>query len=69
MKAAGKLLSSPATYRAALSATNMALAHLLRFITYNPLNAWGRRRKMPHALPKTFHSWYQANRGGKSEQP
>jgi L-lactate dehydrogenase complex protein LldF len=63
MKAAGELLSRPAAYRAAIAAADTALAHLPRFIIYNHLNAWGRRREVPHAPPETFHSWYQKNRG------
>jgi L-lactate dehydrogenase complex protein LldF len=65
MKAAGALLSRPAAYRAAIAATNMALAHLPRFIVYNRLNAWGKHREVPRPPPQTFHSWHQANRGGK----
>jgi L-lactate dehydrogenase complex protein LldF len=65
MKAASKLLSRPAAYRAAIAAANMSLAHLPRFILYNRLNAWGKHRELPHSPPQTFHSWYPANRGGK----
>ena len=65
MKAAGELLSRPAAYRAAIAATDVALAHLPRFVIYNGLNAWGRHREVPHPPKETFHSWYQANRGGK----
>src|SRR5271166_6208638 len=57
MTAAGELLSRPAAY--------VALAHLPRFVIYNGLNAWGRHREVPHPPRQTFHSWYQANRGGK----
>jgi len=65
MKAAGELLSRPAAYRAAIAAADVALAHLPRFVIYNGLNAWGRHREVPHAPKQTFHSWYQANRGGE----
>jgi L-lactate dehydrogenase complex protein LldF len=64
MKAAGELLSRPAAYRAAVAAADTALAHLPRFVIYNGLNAWGRGREMPQPPKQTFHSWYQANRGG-----
>ena len=64
MKATGELLS-PAAYRAAIAAADVALAHLPRFVIYNGLNAWGRHREVPHPPKETFHSWYQANRGGK----
>ena len=65
MKAAGKLLANPALYRAAVQGANKALAHLPRFVIYNGLNAWGKRRETP-ALPReTFHQWYQRNRRGE----
>jgi L-lactate dehydrogenase complex protein LldF len=66
MKAAGELLSRPAAYRAAIAAADAALAHLPRFVIYNGLNAWGKHREVPHPPEQTFHSWYQAHRGGKS---
>jgi L-lactate dehydrogenase complex protein LldF len=66
MRAAGELLSRPAAYRAAIAVTDAALAHLPRFVIYNGLNAWGRHREVPHPPKQTFHSWYQANRGGES---
>ena len=66
MKAAGELLSRPAAYRAAIAAADAALAHLPRFVIYNGVNAWGKHREVPHPPEQTFHSWYQANRGGKS---
>ena len=65
MKAAGKLIANPALYRAAVQGANKALAHLPRFVIYNGLNAWGKRRETP-ALPReTFHQWYQRNRRGE----
>ncbi len=63
MKVAGELLSHPAAYRAAIAATDYALAHLPRFVIYNGLNAWGKHREVPHSPKQTFHSWYHANRG------
>lgn len=65
MKAAGLLLSQPAAYRAAITVADTALAHLPRFAIYNRLNAWGKHREVPHPPVQTFHSWHQANRGGK----
>ena len=66
MKAAGKLLSHPAAYRAAISAADAVLPHLPRFVIYNGLNAWGKHREVPTAPEQTFHSWYQSNRGDVS---
>jgi L-lactate dehydrogenase complex protein LldF len=66
MKAAGKLLSHPAAYRAAIAGADAALAHLPRFVIYNGLNAWGKHREVPQPPQQTFRSWHQANRGDKS---
>ncbi|HEY2051533.1 MAG TPA: lactate utilization protein B [Caulobacteraceae bacterium] len=63
MKAAGMLLSSPAAYRAAISASDVALRTLPHFVIYNPLNTWAEGRAMPPAPARTFHSWWAANRG------
>jgi L-lactate dehydrogenase complex protein LldF len=65
MKAAGALFARPAVYRAAVERTNDALASLPRFAIYNGLNAWGKRREMPHPPAETFHQWYFRNRGGR----
>jgi L-lactate dehydrogenase complex protein LldF len=65
MKAAGALFARPAVYRAAVERTNDALASLPRFAIYNGLNAWGKRREMPHPPAETFHQWYLRNRGRK----
>ena len=65
MKAAGALFARPAVYRAAVERTNDALASLPRFAIYNGLNAWGKRREMPHPPAETFHQWFVKNRGGK----
>jgi L-lactate dehydrogenase complex protein LldF len=65
MKAAGALFARPAVYRAAVERTNDALASLPRFAIYNGLNAWGKRREMPHPPAETFHQWYVKTRGGK----
>jgi len=63
MKAAGELLSRPAAYRVAVAETEAALAHLPRFVIYNGLNAWGKRRETPRPVKQTFHSWYRNRRG------
>src|SRR6516162_5122378 len=66
MIVAGKLLSRPAAYRAAVSTADFALGHLPRFVLYNGLNAWGKQREVPAPPKQTFHSWYRANRGKKA---
>jgi len=59
----GKVMSEPRLYRAAISATGLAIERLPRFAIYNWLNPWGRQREVP-ALPKqSFRSWYLENRG------
>jgi L-lactate dehydrogenase complex protein LldF len=66
MRAAGELLSHPAAYRAAVAATDAALAHLPRFVLCNDLNAWGRHCEVPDPPKQTFHSWHHTNRGAQS---
>jgi L-lactate dehydrogenase complex protein LldF len=65
MRVAGKVLADPKLYRAAISATGLAIEHLPRFAIYNWLNAWGRHREVPEAPKQTFGSWYIANRSRK----
>jgi L-lactate dehydrogenase complex protein LldF len=62
MRMAGKVLSSPKLYRAAVKAANAGLDYLPRFMVYNPLNAWGRQREVPKAGRQSFRDWYLANR-------
>ncbi|MGZ2488136.1 L-lactate dehydrogenase complex protein LldF [Rhizobium pisi] len=62
MKAAGELLSSPRLYRAAVSSADSALRTLPRFLVYNPLNTWTKKREMPEAPKGSFHSWWKKNR-------
>jgi L-lactate dehydrogenase complex protein LldF len=67
MKVADKVLSNPATYRAAAEAGEAALKVLPRFAIYNRLNAWGRRRELPSPAAETFHQWYARNRARTRE--
>ena len=66
MQAAGKVLSSPRLYRAAVEATGAGLERLPRFLMYNRLNAWGRQREVPQAPGTTFRQWYLAHRAAKA---
>jgi L-lactate dehydrogenase complex protein LldF len=66
MRMAGKVLSSPKLYRAAVEAAAAGIEHLPRSLIYNPFNAWGRQREVPSAPPLTFRQWYLKNRGDKS---
>jgi L-lactate dehydrogenase complex protein LldF len=65
MKLAGKVLSSPRLYRAAVSAAGTGVGHLPRFMMYNRLNAWGRQREVPQAPPQSFRQWYLEHRTRK----
>jgi L-lactate dehydrogenase complex protein LldF len=69
MRMAGRVLASPRLYRAALEATKAGLEYLPRFMIYNPFNAWGRQRDVPHAAQQTFREWYLENRPNKAGQP
>jgi L-lactate dehydrogenase complex protein LldF len=62
MRIAGKVLADPKLYRAAISASGLAIEHLPRFAIYNSLNPWGRHREVPEAPVQTFRSWYIAKR-------
>ncbi len=66
MAAAGRLLSHPALYRAAIATTDAALRALPKFAINNPLNPWdGGGRDTPPAPRQTFHQWHEQNRGAK----
>ena len=58
----GKVMSEPRLYRAAISATGLAIEHLPRFAIYNWLNPWGRQREVPEPPKQSFRSWYIENR-------
>ncbi len=65
MRVAGKVLSNPKLYRAAVETTSTSIEHLPRFMMYTRLNAWGRQREVPSAPTQTFRQWYVKNRAGK----
>ena len=62
MRIAGKVLSDPKLYRAAISATGLVIDRLPRFAIYNWLNPWGYQREVPAPPRQTFRSWYLKNR-------
>ena len=66
MRIAGKVLSTPKLYRAAVEAAAAGIAKLPRALVYNPFNAWGRQREVPAAPAQTFRQWYLKNRRGGS---
>jgi len=55
-------MSEPQLYRAAISATGLAIEHLPRFAIYNWLNPWGKQREVPDVPKQSFRSWYLENR-------
>ncbi len=65
MKVAGKVLSNPKLYRAAVEGAGAGIEHLPRFMMYSRFNAWGRQREVPDAPQYTFRQWYLKNRGKK----
>ncbi len=65
MQIAGKVLSNPKLYRAAVEAIGTGVERLPRFMLYNPLNAWGRQRDIPGAPASTFRQWYLKHRTKK----
>lgn len=66
MSALGQTLSRPEVFRTVESVGEEAIAHLPRFLLYNPLNPWGKHREMPAVPAQTFRQWYLENRGCKS---
>jgi L-lactate dehydrogenase complex protein LldF len=66
MRIAGKVLSTPKLYRAAVEAAAAGIEKLPRALVYNPFNAWGRQREVPAAPAQTFRQWYLKNRRGGS---
>ena len=62
MSALGETLAHPALFHTAESVGETALAHLPRFLLYNPLNPWGKHREMPAVPKQTFRQWYLENR-------
>ena len=51
MQVAGKVLSNPKLYRAAVETAGAGIEHLPRFMMYSRFNAWGRQREVPAAPP------------------
>lgn len=59
MKLASGVLKRPWLYNLAGRLARMSLRWLPRFLTYNRLNVWGRKRELPPAPGKTFRSMYE----------
>jgi L-lactate dehydrogenase complex protein LldF len=65
MRIAGKVLSSPKLFRAAVETAGSSIDFMPRLMMYSRLNAWGRQREVPAAPQLTFRQWYLKNRGKK----
>jgi L-lactate dehydrogenase complex protein LldF len=62
MSALGTTLALPSLFDVGETVAETALAHLPRFVLYNPLNPWGKHRELPAVPKQTFRQWYQENR-------
>jgi L-lactate dehydrogenase complex protein LldF len=70
MKVLGRVLASPALYRAALTSADEVLRLLPHFVVSNPLNTWtSKGREMPAVPSQTFHQWWHEHRGQKAARP
>ncbi|NNC24079.1 lactate utilization protein [Salinisphaera sp. USBA-960] len=68
LAAAGRVLASPKSYRAALKTAHSALHYLPDWAIYNRLNAWGQVRDLPDVPAEgTFHDWYRKHRLNTAE--
>lgn len=68
LAAAGRVLASPPTYRAAIKSAHSALKHLPDWALYNKLNAWGQVRDLPEVPAEgSFHDWYRKHRMSKDK--
>ena len=61
MKMAGKVLSSPALYRAA-ARTSRLMRFMPRFMLYSSANKWGRQRELPMPAKRSFREQYRERR-------
>jgi len=59
MQLAAGVLSRPWLFRIAGSFGRRALRWLPRFVIYNPLNSWGRKRELPPAPKQSFREMYE----------
>ena len=67
MKVVAGILSRTWLYNLLGRITRLSLRRLPRFLVYNPLNAWGRQRELPHAPKKSFRQQF-AERQRSTEQ-
>ncbi len=58
MKLASTVLSRTWLFNLSGRVARTALRWLPRFVVYNPLNGWGRKRELPQAPTKTFRQQY-----------
>lgn len=58
----GRVLSRPGLYKGMGKFMRWSMRKLPRWILYNKMNVWGRRRELPVAPGETFRDWYKKNR-------
>lgn len=66
MKVAGKVLASPALYRAAGKAAKL-MNLMPRFMLYNSGNEWGKQRELPSPAKQSFREQYRRRQRRGSE--
>lgn len=64
MQLASHLMRHPKLFGAAGWVGRRVLRYSPRWLIYNRMNVWGRRRELPTAPQESFRSWWKHNRGG-----
>lgn len=59
MKVAGKVLSKPFFYDVSGKFARFAVKYFPKFILYNKLNIWARKRELPEVPKYSFKEWYK----------
>jgi L-lactate dehydrogenase complex protein LldF len=63
MRALGRILAQPWTYRVVGRLARWLLRRLPRPLIYGRRNVWGRSRELPEPPPESFQDWYRQHRG------
>lgn len=66
MQLASLLMRSPRLFAAAGWLGRRALRYSPRWMVYNRMNVWGRRRELPSPPAESFREWWKHHRGGAS---
>ena len=68
MKWAGRILARPGWYNLFGKWARRAVKYAPRFMIYNRLNDWGKKRELPDPPPTSFKDWYKKNRSFSDKQ-